>query len=212
MKNCYEILGVSPDATTEQIRTAYRALARRLHPDLGGNTEAAFEEATKAYRLLSDPLRRGALDAELRAAERKKTSRTGTRRKTETKTAQPTAPAPKASAKPKPAGKKTPTSTTPRSRSVNPVGAVSIVNETGKKPATAAKKSAPKPSKTGSDGKAEEEYIRLLEEQVAAYERLLSSVAHPRVEGKREVTPLAIDATLRKNREKRAVKRPKNRR
>lgn len=62
----YEILGLLPDASQEEIRTAYRKLARRYHPDgqLGADpeTRAAAEENIKAinaaYHALSDPLRR----------------------------------------------------------------------------------------------------------------------------------------------------------
>jgi len=58
----YEILGVKPDATPEQIRTAYRELAMRMHPDHnpGFVAEATerFAAIHSAYELLSDPERR----------------------------------------------------------------------------------------------------------------------------------------------------------
>jgi curved DNA-binding protein CbpA len=59
----YEVLGVSSDATIEQIEEAYFALARRLHPDVaGGGHEASarFMLINEAFQTLSDPdLRRG---------------------------------------------------------------------------------------------------------------------------------------------------------
>lgn len=62
----YDILGVSPDASQDEIRAAYRKLARRYHPDgqrdADPETHAAAEENIKAinaaYHTLSDPLRR----------------------------------------------------------------------------------------------------------------------------------------------------------
>lgn len=60
----YEILGVKPDATEEDIRAAYRALARQHHPDVNKATDAAerFNEVQQAYDLLSDPEKRAAYD------------------------------------------------------------------------------------------------------------------------------------------------------
>ncbi|WP_261556811.1 J domain-containing protein, partial [Frankia tisae] len=50
----YEVLGVPPDATADQIRHAYRAAARRTHPDTGGSAPA-FAQVNVAYRVLGDP-------------------------------------------------------------------------------------------------------------------------------------------------------------
>lgn len=60
MENPYSILGVSPTATTEEIRKAYRALAMRHHPDRNEHAGAAgrFNAIKTAYELLSDPKKR----------------------------------------------------------------------------------------------------------------------------------------------------------
>ena len=59
--NYYEILGVTPDATPEEIRSAYLDLAKRVHPDQGGN-QALFRSVNSAYETLNDPTRRATYD------------------------------------------------------------------------------------------------------------------------------------------------------
>jgi len=54
----YAILGVPRGATREEVGRAYRDLAKRTHPDIGGVTPAAMEELNWAWHLLSDPRRR----------------------------------------------------------------------------------------------------------------------------------------------------------
>ncbi len=63
MRDYYEVLGVRPDASADEIRRAYRQLARRYHPDISGDEQAAaFREATEAYEVLRDPELRRAYD------------------------------------------------------------------------------------------------------------------------------------------------------
>lgn len=59
----YELLGVAPRASTSEIRAAYRALARRCHPDLAyGLPEGSMAELNEAWAVLGDPRRRAAYD------------------------------------------------------------------------------------------------------------------------------------------------------
>ena len=60
----YEILGVSRDASAEDIKKAYRRLARQLHPDVNPDaaTQERFKEVTLAYDVLSDPKKREMYD------------------------------------------------------------------------------------------------------------------------------------------------------
>jgi len=63
-RDYYEVLGVRRDATDAQIKSAYRKLARKYHPDVNKAPDAAnkFKEATGAYEVLSDPQKRSAYD------------------------------------------------------------------------------------------------------------------------------------------------------
>ena len=62
----YEILTLSPQATLEDIRRAYRAMALRFHPDRNSSPEAqaAMIKINEAYEILSDPLRRESYDGQ----------------------------------------------------------------------------------------------------------------------------------------------------
>lgn len=65
MKDPYQVLSVSPTASPAELKSAYRRLAKELHPDVNpGDTivEQRFKEITAAYDLLSDPQKRGQYD------------------------------------------------------------------------------------------------------------------------------------------------------
>ena len=63
MKNYYDILGVPKTATEEEIKTAFRKLAHKYHPDKKGGDEKKFKEASEAYAVLSDKKKRAEYDA-----------------------------------------------------------------------------------------------------------------------------------------------------
>jgi len=69
----YHILGLDDDATPEQIREAYRDLARQYHPDAGyiTGTSLLFRRIQQAYETLSDPERRQTYDERLRGEEKR---------------------------------------------------------------------------------------------------------------------------------------------
>ncbi|MGI8577674.1 MAG: molecular chaperone DnaJ [Nocardioidaceae bacterium] len=63
-QDLYEVLGVSRDASPEEVKKAYRRLARQLHPDINpdAGTQERFKEVTRAYDVLSDPRKRELYD------------------------------------------------------------------------------------------------------------------------------------------------------
>ena len=64
-RDYYEVLGVSKTATQDELKKAYRKLARKYHPDLNkDNAEAAekFKECNEAYSVLSDEQKRAQYD------------------------------------------------------------------------------------------------------------------------------------------------------
>src|SRR5436305_14222261 len=65
----YAVLGIPQDADEATIRSAYKILARRYHPDSGaGSSPAKFREITQAYETLSEPERRREYDMGLSRA------------------------------------------------------------------------------------------------------------------------------------------------
>ncbi len=63
MKDYYQILGVPEDASEEEIRRAFFELAKKYHPDRGGDEEK-FKEINEAYQVLSNKEKRAAYDAQ----------------------------------------------------------------------------------------------------------------------------------------------------
>ena len=63
-KDYYEILGVTRGADAEEVKRAYRKLARKYHPDVSKekNAENKFKELQEAYEVLRDPDKRAAYD------------------------------------------------------------------------------------------------------------------------------------------------------
>ena len=99
----YSILGVPAAATTDEIRAAYRRLARQYHPDLnsGPEAEARMKEINHAYATLSDPQRRRHYDiygvtdlpsADLSRRSRQRSPRPSADRPSRQRTYSPSAP------------------------------------------------------------------------------------------------------------------------
>lgn len=73
----YDILGVKPNASTEEIKKRYRELARTYHPDRNPNTAKLFSDITASYKVLSDPESRATYDAEQALKQRERATGSG---------------------------------------------------------------------------------------------------------------------------------------
>jgi molecular chaperone DnaJ len=65
-RDYYDVLGLKPGASESEIRSAYKKLARRYHPDVNPGSKSAeesFKEVSEAYQVLSDPQKRRQYDA-----------------------------------------------------------------------------------------------------------------------------------------------------
>ena len=68
-KNYYVILGVSSNATVEEVKAAFRQRAMELHPDRSGKESDSFLEVQEAYGVLSDDTQRRRYDRLARRAQ-----------------------------------------------------------------------------------------------------------------------------------------------
>ncbi len=72
-RNYYEVLGLPPSATTDQIKKKYRELARKYHPDIAQDkvfSQRLFTQINQAYRVLADPERRAQYNVTLDSSPR----------------------------------------------------------------------------------------------------------------------------------------------
>jgi molecular chaperone DnaJ len=69
-KSYFAILGVTTNASSEEIRSAYRRLAKELHPDRVGGDSGAFRQVQEAYSILKDDVRRQAYEQSLAGSSR----------------------------------------------------------------------------------------------------------------------------------------------
>ena len=63
-RDYYEVLGISKGASDDEIKKAYRKLAKQYHPDVNKapDAEAKFKEINEAYEVLSDPQKKATYD------------------------------------------------------------------------------------------------------------------------------------------------------
>ncbi len=74
-KSYFAILGISPDATADEIRSAYRRLAKEFHPDHYAGGSEKFQDIQEAYAVLGNRRRRSEYEQRITKVARKKPSR-----------------------------------------------------------------------------------------------------------------------------------------
>ena len=70
-KDYYLVLGITSDATLDDIKNAYRRLAKEFHPDRYGDNHSPFLAVQEAYSILSDPIKRQTHDLEILSQTKK---------------------------------------------------------------------------------------------------------------------------------------------
>lgn len=91
-KDYYKILGVAEFNTSEEIKTAYRKLARQYHPDVAGNTQEAllkFKDINEAYEILSNKVKKDEYDRLRRFYNYAKETKKETKQSSKENTTQP---------------------------------------------------------------------------------------------------------------------------
>ena len=74
-KSYFAILGISPNASADEIRSAYRRLAKEYHPDHYAGGSEKFQDIQEAYAVLGNSRRRREYEQHIKKAPRQKTSR-----------------------------------------------------------------------------------------------------------------------------------------
>nr|WP_320017510.1 DnaJ domain-containing protein [uncultured Desulfobacter sp.] len=76
-KDYYLVLGITSDATLDEIKDAYRRLAKEFHPDRYGENHSPFLAVQEAYSILSDPIKRQTHDLEILSQKKKSRPKSG---------------------------------------------------------------------------------------------------------------------------------------